>query len=373
MKNFLFFSIIIFALAPSFVFSQEIQKKKALFFTGPDCLHCQNVEKYFQQNGIYEKYEIKKMDVSEKENLESLDEFLNVFEIKAEKRGLPAIFFDNNLIVGDQPILRDFTKSIDESQADSFPDPNSLKNSLIARNIDMENDNQKEIEISFWVLFLAAILGAVNPCTFLVIIFIFWALIFYRGGKPKIKLVLSFFGSIFGTHLILGFILYKLIGFFSFPEIFSMLAGIISFVLGLLGLKNFLRNKKFFSERHFRMFLNSVDDFYIFLDKKTSHLLGSVLAGSAIALVLLPSSGWPYEIIFGTMAEKMDTFQAYSYLFFYNIAFFIPIIIFSVVFYYIANSKKSEFFLNKDNQLLQTIYGAIMLFIGAYLIVNYFI
>lgn len=359
----------------SLVSAETFSKKKALYFTSSSCEHCKLVDDFFEKNKIFEKYDIRKIDISGPYNMEYLESFFDAFNVDKEKRGVPAVFFDADLIVGNQPIIRNFESEIGKTRADIFPEPALIKSlaenerKLMAEGMQ----NKKNEPVGIYVIFLSALLNSVNSCVFLVLIFIFWGIAFHRGEKAHLKFVSVFFSSMFCSYFIFGFILYKFAGIFGFPEIFSLISGIISILLGLIAFREFLKEKKFFSEKHFQAFFNLVENFYKFLNKKTSNQVGSLILGIVIGIILLPNSSKPYEIIFGILSEKISAFKEYFLLILYNIFFFIPIIVFSFIFYFLINSKKIAKLGKFKIKLLHTAYGVIMLFIGAYLVINYFL
>jgi len=116
----------IFILLPFLVFAQDNTKKKAYFFYLETCPHCRNVENYFDTNGIWDKYDITKMDAANPFNANLLNKFDEVFK-DPNPGGVPAIAFADKFITGDQPIINNFQKEIDASdQATDLPDPNKI-------------------------------------------------------------------------------------------------------------------------------------------------------------------------------------------------------------------------------------------------------
>ena len=123
------FITIIFLLIPILALAQDNTKKKAYYFYGEQCPHCKNVDEYFQANGIYDKYEITKLDFSNPFNARLLMKFGEAFD-NPYKGSVPAIAFDDRFLVGDTPIIENFEKEIDAADAYSLPDPDKIgKNS----------------------------------------------------------------------------------------------------------------------------------------------------------------------------------------------------------------------------------------------------
>lgn len=119
-------------LIPALTIAQENnQKKKAYYFYGDKCPHCTRVEQYFEENGIFDKYEIAKLECTEPfsiNNAKLLNQFFEAYNVPAEERGVPVIVFDNQILRGDQPIIDNFVQKIDASTgANELPDPTKVK------------------------------------------------------------------------------------------------------------------------------------------------------------------------------------------------------------------------------------------------------
>jgi len=122
-------------LLPLLVLAQNGAKKKAYYFFGENCPHCKNVEEYFQKNGIYDKYEITKLEVvANPFNGKLFLEFGKAFGVE-DWGGVPAIVFENKYLVGDTPIIENFEKEIAGVEAKELPDPEKIgKNDAVSKN-----------------------------------------------------------------------------------------------------------------------------------------------------------------------------------------------------------------------------------------------
>ena len=135
--------IVLFLLIPALVLAQETPaKKKAYFFYGDTCPHCKKVEAYFQENGIYDKYDITSLEFSNPFNGRLLLKFGDVFN-DPNKGGVPAVAFGDKFIVGDQPIIDNFVKEIDAADnANDLPDPDKIASANNSGNASANQNNQ---------------------------------------------------------------------------------------------------------------------------------------------------------------------------------------------------------------------------------------
>ena len=132
--------IALFLLIPFLVSAQDAGKKKAYYFYGDTCPHCVKVDEYFSENGIYDKYEITKLEFSNPFNARLLMKFGEAFDSEY-KGSVPAIAFGDKFLVCDQPIIDNFEKEISNVEARELPDPE--KNGKAAGK-NMNQQNQPE-------------------------------------------------------------------------------------------------------------------------------------------------------------------------------------------------------------------------------------
>ena len=114
-------------IIPSLAFAQDASKKKAYYFFGEQCPHCKVIDEYFQANGIYDKYDITKLEVvSNPFNGKLFLEFGKAFGAK-NWGGVPAIVFGDKYLEGDAPIRDNFVREIDAmDNASELPDPSKI-------------------------------------------------------------------------------------------------------------------------------------------------------------------------------------------------------------------------------------------------------
>lgn len=354
------FIILVLLILPLISLGQE--KKKAIYFYTETCPHCVRVNEYFQNSGIYEKYEIKKMEASSPENYTSLNRYFDAFGIASEKRGYPVVFFGTQMLIGDQPIINNFASEIENADASVFPDPELIKKSLGKQ--EAVNSPEEPASVAIPVLLGAALVDAINPCAFAVLILLVATIIGAHGRKRAAVAGLLFSLSVFISYFLMGFGLYKAIGVFNLPKIFSIFIGVVAVIIGLANLKDFFWYGKIFVMEvpmNWRPKLQA-------LIKGVTSPGGAFGIGFLVSLFLLPCTSGPYLVILGLLAKKTETMKAVSLLLLYNLVFILPMIIITLAMYFGVRAKKLEEFRQRNIKILHLIAGAIMLFIGAYLI-----
>lgn len=137
--------LILFLLIPLLAFAQDSGKKKAYYFYGEQCPHCQKVDEYFKANGVYDKYDITKLEFSNPFNTRLLMKFGDAFNSQY-KGSVPAIAFADKFIVGDQPIIDSFVSEIDAAEnANELPDPEKVGNTT-GNEANQENQKSQPVQ-----------------------------------------------------------------------------------------------------------------------------------------------------------------------------------------------------------------------------------
>lgn len=360
------FLILCLLLALPAVVLAQTGKPKAIYFYSDTCPHCQRVNQYFAENGVYDKYEIQKVQADTPENFQKLNRFFDAFGVPAESRGYPVIFFDTKMIIGDQPIIDNFVKEIGNSDAALFPDPDTVKRGLAEKGQAPNPANQKvSAQVPIPILMLAALTDASNPCALAVLILLLATVIASKGKNSALLAGLLFSLAIFISYFLMGVGVYKAITAFSLPKYLSLGIGVLSIVIGLANLKDVFWPGKLFVMEVPLAWRPRLQAFI----KSVSSPWGAFGMGFLVSLFLVPCASGPYVVILGLLASKVNTMQTLPLLILYNLVFVLPMLIITFAMYFFnAKMGRLETWRKQNNWLLHSIAGAVMLFIGAYLI-----
>jgi cytochrome c biogenesis protein CcdA/glutaredoxin len=391
MKKFSFF-ILIFFLALSLLIAinkakaadENIGKKKAFYFYQESCVHCQAVDEYFKENGIYEKYDIEKLEISGAYNLNYFNEFFDAFDIPSEKRGWPAIFFGQKFLVGDKPIQENFVNEIEKTNAANFPSPEVIKKSRtrISEGGSLQKTTSSGQHVSLLILLGAALADSVSPCILVIFVILASIIIF---GNPENKKEIIIFGSffllsVFLTYLTLGIGMFGSGRIFKLAEILSSLLGLAVIAVGLFVLRKYWQNlkvmikikvllKKFISHR-----LRGRPEEIWELTKKIIQKMNLAVAALMIGFVssgfLFPCINKPYGIFTNSFSGEKEITANVLRIMLYDLVFILPIVFLSGIIYWFAHTKKLEVFRSRHDRLIRIIVGISLLFVGSYFIYN---
>lgn len=365
MKKILFILFAFAILSPLDAFAQE--KKQAAYFYATWCSHCQKVDSFLKEKGLYEKYDIRKFNFDERENKVLLKNVLG--DVGIADAGIPAMVIDEEVFLGDAPIIENFEKKMEASQGTALQYVEKFGKGKVDKIKDAPKP-KKEVDernkgVALPILFGAAITDAINPCAFAVLILLVGTVLKAQGRKRALWAGLLFSLAIFASYFLMGLGLYKAITVFNIPKYFSLFIGALAILIGLANLKDTFWYGKFFI---MEVPLSWRPRMQTILRHATSPF-GALTAGILVSLFLLPCSSGPYIVIVGLLAEKVNVAVATSQLALYNFIFILPMLAITLGMYFF-NFKMVELEkMRRENlRVLHAIVGTIMVLMGLYLI-----
>jgi len=343
---------VLFLISTSSVFAQETLK--IYFFYGNGCPHCSAVEQYFEDKGLFNKYPIEKKEIYfNRENAVLFNSVMDDQNIPKDARGVPAVVFGNEVLVGDKPIIDGFISKADaylhqtKEKTDSNPTPETIKN----------NESK---DLTILAVIAGALVDAINPCEFAVLIILMTTILASGKAKKALLAGLSFSASIFISYFLMGLGLYSALGVGNVAQVFYKIVGWLAIILGLFNLKDyFWYGKGFLMEvpLSWRPKLKS-------LIHSVTSPAGAFSIGFLVSLFLLPCTSGPYIVILGMLAKKVQLIQTIFYLLLYNLIFISPMIVISYAVYEGFDPNKAEEIRQKRLRALHLTAGIVMLVMG---------
>lgn len=335
-------------LLPILSFAQT-EKPSFTYFYADWCPHCQNVNKFFKDNGVYEKYDVQKLNFDKAENKIKLKK---LFEEKGYggQSGIPAILYEDKLLVGDTPIIDFFKKELEKFSKEEKEIPkigNALNN------------------IPLWALIGGALADASNPCALAVLILLLASVISAKGKNHALFSGLMFSLAIFISYFLMGLGIYTAISAFGIPRYLSLGVGMLAIILALANFKDvFWYGKVFITEvpMAWRPKMQAII-------KRATNPWSAFGIGFLVSLFLVPCASGPYVVILGMIAEKTPSIKPMLLLVLYNFIFVFPMLAITAAMYFFnTRMGKLEQWRQKNLRLLHAIIGTIMLLLGIYLI-----
>src|SRR3989338_2022115 len=334
----------LFLLFPAIAKAHE--GKEIRYFSKEGCSYCAKVEDYFTRNNLYESFHITTYEISNnKEYAKLLNTLYDGAKILISERKVPVLFLDDKTpVIGDKSIISYFENLTEKGQ-----NPNQIT-----------SPQSTSLNLTLPVVILGALVDAVNPCEFAVLIILLSTTAITIRDKVALKSGLAFSLAIFLSYSAMGLGLYKALTLGSLPQFFLKAIGILAVILGLLNIKDyFWYGKGILMEvpLSWRPRLKA-------LIRSVTSPLGAFLVGFLVSLFLLPCTSGPYIVILGLLAEKATRMQAVLYLLLYNLIFVSPMVLISLLVYFGLSPEQIEKQRKKRLKTLHLVAGILLLAMG---------
>jgi cytochrome c biogenesis protein CcdA/glutaredoxin len=334
---------------------------KIYFFYGNGCPHCALVEKFFEDQKLYDKYPIDKREIYfDRDNAVLYNNLLDELEIPSENRGVPMVIMGDKILLGDTPIINNFV-----AEADSFLQEEST--AVLGTENVTKKEKVAKTDLTLAAVVAGSLVDAVNPCAFAVLIILMTTILSAGGSKKALKAGLAFSLSIFISYLLMGLGLYKALSLGGASEGLFKIVGLLAIILGVFNLKDY-----FWYGKGFLM------EVPVSWRPKLKNLISSVVSpagafaiGFIVSLFLLPCTSGPYIVILGMLAKKVLDAQAIFYLLLYNLIFVSPMILISLAVYKGFDPAKAEDVRQKRLRTLHLIAGIIMIAMGVVILMGW--
>jgi len=220
-------------------------------------------------------------------------------------------------------------------------------------------------QLTIPVVIGAALVDAINPCAFAVLIILMSVALSIADKKRALSFGLAFTSSIYISYFLMGLGIFTAVQLTGMSHTFYIIVTIIALIIGLLNIKDyFWYGKGILMEipRRWRPTLKKI------IHSATSPL-GAFFIGFAVSLFELPCTGGPYIVILGLLAKEVTRNVGILYLLLYNLIFISPLIILTLIIYKgLSTAEKLEKIRQKRIRLLHMLTGIIMLLIAGVMI-----
>ncbi len=330
-----------------------------IVFYGQGCPHCAALHGFLEEqkndpNIIIEEHEIYFND----ENRELFEKVSRAYNTEINK--IPTTFIGQKFFIG-------FSKKIEQEILNEI---GYCKQNLCENPLDKIKENGfKFKDITIFAVISAAIVDAINPCAFAVLIILITTILASSNRKKALYSGLAFSLSIFISYFLMGLGLYTALNASGLTHTFYMVVAILAIIIGIFNLKDYLWYGKWFVMEVPRKWRPRMK---LFLKGVTS-IPGAFLIGFIISLFLLPCTSGPYIVILGLLANITTKNQAIFLLLIYNLIFISPMILITLgIFFGITDTKKAEEWRTRKLKILHLIAGIIILLLGIGMIFSLF-
>jgi len=239
------------------------------------------------------------------------------------------------------------------------------------------NDNSDVSAISFLLLIVfTGLLDGVNPCAFAVLLF-FVAVLFRIGVKSSVKKTkkqvltvgLVYITAVFIAYLIIGLTFLRMFSIIPFTDVVAKIGAFVLIPLGVINIKDYFWPNKGLS-------LGIPKSLWEIIRRwmHKSAIPATFIVGLMVGLFEFPCTGGVYVSILGLLAFKETLSRGLAYLFIYNLAFVLPLLI---ILLFACNKRLISFSLTKwrkhKYRTMKLMSGLIMIALSTLLISTGFV
>jgi len=241
--------LVFLSILTSTVFASEIvlepQDPSDSFFilvTSENCISCIRAMQFIEtlhevyplNDGGYTRVDKTIVYTSDEDGIAITHRLFEAFEVPQMDRRTPTLFYTGGYIQGDRLIAQSLEMLIQAGALQNFSEPEL---------------SQEEVSLSLPLIFLAGLVGGVNPCAISMILLLLSSLL--TSKNPQILAVgMTYIFSRFITYLFIGLALYNSLQFLS-SDIFAHAANVAKWVAVALAVGLCIMNTiDFFSARN---------------------------------------------------------------------------------------------------------------------------
>ena len=231
-----------------------------------------------------------------------------------------------------------------------------------------------EHEVTLVKIISLALVDAINPCAFAVLLLLLTAILAYNPGNRRSILLagLMFISAVFVMYFIYGLVFIK---FFQLIQtlnvvkiwLFRVLA-VTAIIFGILNIRDFLKYKPGGLGTEMPLMLRPKMQATI---ARVTSPRGAFITGILVTLFLLPCTIGPYIIAAGILSV-FDMLANIPVLLLYNLIFILPMMaIVAIVYLGLSGVKDVEEWKNRHITKLHLVAGILMLFVGIALLMGW--
>lgn len=182
--------------------------------------------------------------------------------------------------------------------------------------------NESTGEIPLLLIIGAGLLDGINPCAFAVLVFLLVYLMAQNSRRAMLTAGLVYTGAVFLFYFLSGVGIFAVIQTTGATTAFSLAAGCIALIAGFIMVKDAV-----FPKEKPTLGIPASQSGLINRVMKQATIPAAFILGILVGMFELPCTGGIYLSIISMISMKSNMTQALGYLFVYNIAFVLPLLI----------------------------------------------
>lgn len=218
-------------------------------------------------------------------------------------------------------------------------------------------------EIPLLLIVGAGLLDGINPCAFAVLVFLLVYLMAQKNRRRMLAAGLVYTGAVFIFYFLSGVGIFSIIQTTGTTTAFSIGAGCIALIAGLLMLKDAIIPKE-----KPTLSIPSSQSGLINRIVKMATLPAAFILGILVGMFELPCTGGIYLSILSMISMKSNPGQALGYLFVYNVAFVVPLLIIIVLVTFGLSPERVNEWRLEQRRALRAVIGLVLIVFGIFIL-----
>ena len=352
--------------------SQAEDKVCIVYFYSETCPHCAQVKPLIDSlaDEYSDEIHLHRYDVSEPENIQLYNKLCTQRGYSGKK--IPLVGINDRILIGEEQIRENLEDEIQRGK-DMEEKTCPIGTSSCPAGNNTDSLLPKVEKLDWWsiipVIVVAGLGDGVNPCAFVILIFVMVFLQSISGSKRRVaKVTLTYTIALFITNILLGVLYFMVTTRIGFPDIMRNLVIIISIVAGLINIKDFFYYGKGVSlgiPKSTKKYLES-------LIHKAS-VPASLVLGVSVAILEAPCSVPIYLAVIEVLKNEGTSLLAVMpYILIYNLMFILPLIVLATLVYMGYRAEIFERQTVKGKRYMKLVIGVLLLVLAALLSLGIF-
>nr|WP_319539267.1 hypothetical protein [uncultured Methanospirillum sp.] len=271
---------------------------------------------------------------------------------------VPSVFIGNAGLEGESAIRENFDKLVTWYEQNKKTGPSGENATSVQKKRGTWN------VISIPLVLIAGLVDGINPCASAVLVFLLILLMIIRQKERILLAGAVFTSAVYFIYFISGTGIYSLAAITGILRGYSLIAGIIAAGAGLLWIRNGIISSRA-SESNGS---GAVEELF-FGRLETVVIPGAFVLGLLTGVLELSCTGGIYLAIQDMISFKVNIVQGLVYLFLYNLAFIVPLLVIILLFYWWIPAEESEEGKEKNPGKLELFTGMLLL-VFAFLVLS---
>ncbi len=339
---------------PSLV-SENLQPGEVVFFTNSHCGACREADEFFHDfSPIHPEMNLETYDLfNSTENRTTFTSYKQRFH--RDHLSTPSIMVGNLTLEGSQDI-RTHLGDILSVQQEHKP---STVFDFFKPSYHIPNNE----EIPFLLIIGAGLLDGINPCAFAVLIIMLVNMMAQKSRRAILVTGLIYTGAVFVFYFLSGLGIFSVIQTTGATTLFSIVAGCIALIAGILMIKDAL-----IPTEKPTLAIPASQSGRISRIMNMATLPAAFLLGILVGMFELPCTGGIYLSIISMISMRVDLMHSLVYLLVYNVAFILPLlIILALVLFGLPPERVNEWRL-EQRRALRGMIGVVLLIFASYIL-----